>query len=216
MFGDTGIVLDNLRIISGATGGLTTSTFPAPSGFVTYNYNGITLSSGGDIVLQNNASVQAPYADVLFSLWGPEASLYIGKTGDLYRSYVIAKPTTTYVDFLARSSGGIYIDEVASTITVAGGSGFYAGDGSTPATEGAGLSVKYSGSGSNTVTNEVVKEINDLTDPIIDPPIIVGGCAGTQAGCTPPPAEDQGGGEGEFGEGENKGKGKKKAAQCKG
>jgi hypothetical protein len=155
---------------------------------------------------------------VLFELWGTDSALYIGKAGES-PSYALAKATTTYVEFQDRSTtGGIFINDVAGLTTTVGGSGFFAGSTSTPATEGAGLMVTYAGA----TTIDPCALSPELCKPpeppvIIDPIIIIpsGDCSANPGSCAPKPDDTAGGDEGEFGS-DGKSKGKRKAAQCKG
>lgn len=148
-------------IFNTATGGISYSG----GGSLTFTNSSATASSGdiyaatdGDIRL-NNGSYFDAYNDVHLLLAGSSSTLYLNDTaGMANKSYIIADPTTIYVDFLARSSGGVVIDGVETLSTSVGGSGFFSTNTSTPARQGSGLMVTY-GFTSSTLTgliNEIV------------------------------------------------------------
>ncbi|NJD34460.1 MAG: hypothetical protein FIA96_06440 [Betaproteobacteria bacterium] len=77
--------------------------------------------------------------DVALTFTGPTSTIALSNGG-----HVLANsPSTIYLDFLARSSGGVLIDGVATTTSVPGGSGFFVVNTATPAIEGAGLNLVY-------------------------------------------------------------------------
>jgi len=244
--GLAGINLSGVTLKATAPGGVDTYSYSytdeisgsTSSYSYRYNYNGVSLYSDGDITLAKGTKIEAPNADVLIELYGPDSRLYLGKAGDTSPSYVLSNATTTYVDFLTRSSrDGVYINDVVTTDTVVGKSGFFAGSLTAPATEGAGLLVTYVGStldaGISNVLTNTLTDVTDLTisqTGLTDIPPLGSGTGAQTAALTDQTA---GGGEGEFGgkegdkdkdkengkDGEKKpddGKGKKKVAQCKG
>jgi hypothetical protein len=173
-----------------------------------FGYYDVAAVAGNNIAL-TNSSIGAGYETYLGLMGATSTLAFYG--GSMVSADV---PYTIYLDFFGRSSGGITIEGVDATPADFGSIFHVAGQ---PAVLGSGLYITYATTQTDpcALSPEICNP-PPQDKPIIVDPIIVGGCAGTQAGCTPPPAEDQGGGEGEFGEGENKGKGKKKAAQCKG
>jgi filamentous hemagglutinin family protein len=126
--------------------------------------NNVTASVAGDFRL-NNSSMITAINDVDLTFAGSTSTLYLNDTAGMANaSYILAAPTTTTLDFLARSSGGVVIDGVEKTSTAVGGSGFFAGNTSTPATLGAGLVINYSGASSvvNGLVNDVVGALSGI------------------------------------------------------
>ena len=101
--------------------------------------NDFTLS--GSIVSAGN--------DVYLEFLKPNSNLYINSK-TTYPSYVESNwyagvGQTTYLQFLTRASGGIWIDGIETTTTLDGGSGFYhyVGSSRMPALPGSGLFLAY-------------------------------------------------------------------------
>jgi filamentous hemagglutinin family protein len=145
------------------------------------NSTGSSIYANGDVVAViandirlNNGSYIEAVNDVYLAFAGASSTLYLNDTAGMANaSYILAAPTTTTLNFLARSSGGVVIDGVEKTSTAVGGSGFFAGSTSTPATLGAGLVINYSGASSvvNGLVNDVVSALSgivlDTTDTTI-------------------------------------------------
>jgi len=123
-----------------------------------------------DMRLNNGSSLTG--SSIAVSLEGAASTLYLNDTTGLPVSTISSAGGIT-LDFLARSSGGVFIDGVETTSTAVGGSGFFAGSTSTPATLGAGLVINYSGASSvvNGLVNDVVSALSgivlDTTDTTI-------------------------------------------------
>ncbi|MCM2288949.1 MAG: filamentous hemagglutinin N-terminal domain-containing protein [Sulfuritalea sp.] len=146
----------------------------------------VWLAAVGDIRLNSGSSAVAG-TDVSVSLGGATSTLYVNDTAGLPVSRVWAKsPSTTYLDFYARSTGGVVIDGIPGSTTTAGGSGFYVGATPVPASPGSGLQIAYSVPASSTVIDPCVTnpDLCKLTDPvgpfIVLPPIV--GPGGTMPG----------------------------------
>ena len=171
--GSTGtLTLDNARIYSPAAGTMQTYTYDMYDPYLVtlggytehWAENGINISSNGDFVLKNGSRIEAPNADVAMRLWGPDSMLYVGKAGDSAPSYVLAKATTTYIDFTSRATAdGILINDVAGLTTRVGSSGFFAGSLSNPASPGNGLVVAHSGQ--STAAVDICASSPDLCNP---------------------------------------------------
>ena len=77
--------------------------------------------------------------DVNLTLTGPGSTISLSNGG-----YVLAgAPTTIYIDFLTRSSGGIMIDGTATTTSLPFESGFFVFGHDTPAVLNSGLLITY-------------------------------------------------------------------------
>jgi hypothetical protein len=130
----------------------------------------ITGFISGNITLDNGAYIEAG-DDINLSFSGGSSQISLSNG-----SYVISdtqqSPGTTYLNFLARSTGGILIDGRETTDSSSGGSGFFVLDTETPATTraGGGLVITYA----NGVVVDPCASSPDLckpptaVDPIID------------------------------------------------
>ncbi len=102
----------------------------------------ITALVAGNITLTNMGHFYAGN-DVSLILTGADSILSLSNGG-----YVLANAITTItLDFTSRSSGGVMIDGLPSFTSFPGGSGLFVLNNYTPAVAGAGLVVKYGGSG---------------------------------------------------------------------
>ena len=162
----------------------------------------VWLAAVGDIRLNSGSSAVAG-TDVSVNLGGATSTLYVNDTAGLPVSRVWAKsPSTIYLDFYARSTGGVVIDGMPGSTTTAGGSGFYVGATPVPASEGSGLKVAYSAPAiaiDPCVTNPALCSITEPTKPPIDPAPIsfeILGPGGTQLSDL---GQTAGGTEGSFG-----------------
>ncbi|MDP2822197.1 MAG: GLUG motif-containing protein [Sulfuritalea sp.] len=123
----------NLANVIGGSGGV----LWAASG-PTSNITGI---ASGNITLDDGAYFQAGN-DVNLTLTGAASTISLSNGG-----YVLANsPETIHLAFAARSSGGVMIDGVETTRSVADGSGFFVVDHQTPAAP-PWLDIKYASSG---------------------------------------------------------------------
>jgi hypothetical protein len=159
----------------------------------------------------------------------PESSLYLNGTASnpaiIESDWYTEGGQTTYIDFLARTSGGIWIDGVETATTVAGGSGFYhyVGPSWLPALEGNGLYITYAQS-----QGDICTTMPDLCRPPVTATTLVDPCAFDPKLCTPPPVtvvgsdtvtgdQTAGGGEDEFGDDGKGGKeGRRRVRMCRG
>lgn len=140
----------------------------------------VVAEAGGNIHLSNGSSIVAAN-DVYLLLNGANSQLILNDAADVasaaapakiiskYRSpSVIACETncTTYIDFPARTSGGVIIDGVETTTTAVDGSGFFVNDESTPAVPGASLIVTYApgGGAANAVTSAVDSAVTTVAN----------------------------------------------------
>lgn len=132
----------------------------------------VWLAAVGDIRLNSGSSVVAG-TDVSFSLGGATSTLYVNDTAGLPVSRVWAKsPSTIYLDFYARSTGGVMIDGMPGLTTTEGGSGFYVGAAPVPASEGSGLKVAYAAPAiaiDPCVTNPDLCKLPETIKPPIEP-----------------------------------------------
>ncbi|MCF8176122.1 MAG: filamentous hemagglutinin N-terminal domain-containing protein [Burkholderiaceae bacterium] len=123
-----------------------------------------SIAVGGDLVLNNGGHIKAA-DDVFLDLLGPTSTLVLNDGTPGYApSYVlsdaVAVPvSTTHITFLSRNSGGIKIDGIESTITKVGGSGFFAGNLSTPALPGAGLAIVFAAQANDSVAAQLANDI---------------------------------------------------------
>jgi filamentous hemagglutinin family protein len=165
--------------------------------------------TGGDISLENGSHLKAGY-EVHVDLIGADSTLSLSGPPP---STIEASPTTIYLTFLGRSGGGVLIDGVETTTTLAGGSGFYVGG--SPATAGNGLFIAYpNGALDPAVANILTNTTTDSTSLNDD---LNADLAGSGAGGPVTSLDDQtaGGGEGEFGD-DGKGKpGRRRVGQCR-
>jgi filamentous hemagglutinin family protein len=112
----------------------------------------IQLTIDQNLKLNNGAAISAGN-DILVTLKGADSTLYLNEQAGLLPSTMTADVFTNdgrtiYLEFLARSSGGIFIDGVeTSSATTAGGSGFFWGNPPVIATPGAGLQIVFAQSG---------------------------------------------------------------------
>jgi hypothetical protein len=171
----------------------------------------VWLAAVGDIRLNSGSNVVAG-TDVSVNLGGATSTLYVNDTAGLPVSRVWAKsPSTIYLDFYARSTGGVVIDGMPGSTTSAGGSGFYVGATPVPASEASGLKIAYAAPAiviDPCVTNPSLCSITEPTKPPIEPAPLsfpITGPGGTQPGVL---GQTAGGTEGSFG-GEEGSKGEK-------
>lgn len=161
----------------------------------------VWLAAVGDIRLNSGSSAVAG-TDVSVSLGGATSTLYVNDTAGLPASRVWAKsPSTIYLDFYARSTGGVVIDGMPGTTTTAGGSGFYVGATPLPASLGSGLKIAYAAPAiviDPCITNPALCKLEPPKPPIESAPITfeITGPGGTQPGDLGPTV---GGTEGSFG-----------------
>ncbi|MCM2308406.1 MAG: YDG domain-containing protein, partial [Sulfuritalea sp.] len=151
-------------------------------------YPDVRILVGGSLKLNNGAHVDASN-DAFIGLQGAQSMLVLNDgTPGQTPSYVLSDrgtgvPSTTYLNFLNRSSGGIVIDGVETTATVPGGSGFYLVNTGTPAVPGSGLAISYAvqPSDSGTETQQVIKDIQKAaeTGSVVESP--------TESDQPPPP-----------------------------
>lgn len=104
--------------------------------------NNITAFVAGDIMLSNGAHFRAGN-DIDLTLTGAGSTLSLANGAYLLADYVTQQALTIFVDFTARSSGGIFVNG-AETTTNSGSTGFFVTNLSTPALLGEGLIVTYS------------------------------------------------------------------------
>lgn len=177
--GYNGIQLSGVTLRNTASGSLIPETYTYTDEFgntvtepYSWNQNGISLHTYGNITLAQGTKIEAPNADVLFSLWGDASELHVGNAGDANPSYVLSKATTTYIEMPDRTmAGGIFIDGVETTTSRIGGSGFFAGSLSTPAVPGAGLSIQMPSLPTSTpdsATDSANQVIGALSDAVGD------------------------------------------------
>jgi hypothetical protein len=169
----------------------------------------VWLAAVGDIRLNNGSSAVAG-TDVSVTLAGAASTLYLNETAGMAASRLWAKsPSTIYLDFYSRTSGGVVIDGVPGTTTTAGGSGFYVGASPVPATPGSGLEIAYPSAAPSNIdpcqTNpDLCKPPAPADTPIQQAPISfeITGPGGTQP--VADPRNTVGGTEGNFGGEEGK------------
>ncbi len=128
-------------------------------------YPDVSIAVGGSIRLTHGASITAAN-DAYLDLLGPGSTLEMSGGSYILTDRGTGVIGTAYVDFATRTSGGIMIDGAETTTTTVGGSGFYALNTSTPATEGAGLDVHWykPGGGDNSVAQQLVDAINKAAE----------------------------------------------------
>ena len=151
--------------VSGATGvGFLTGSLTMTGSSIQSSAGNIYGAVSSDIRMNNGATISSGY-NVFLALLGTNATIYLNDTAGLSASYIQSGgASATYIDFLSRSSGGVFIDGVETTTSVANGSGFFRGNHSTPATLGAGLDVWYALSVIDpVVTGAVTAAITDST-----------------------------------------------------
>jgi hypothetical protein len=144
------IVGGNLNVGNASYGGSIYAGFgqtlsqPSP-----YYYADASIAVGGNLKLTNGAYIAAAN-DIYLDMLGFGSTIELSSGGGLpayILSDVTGPPTTIYIDFLTRSDGGVFIDGVATTTSLPGGSGFFVTNQSTPATTaaGGGLEITYAG-----------------------------------------------------------------------
>ncbi|MDK9723920.1 MAG: filamentous hemagglutinin N-terminal domain-containing protein [Sterolibacteriaceae bacterium MAG5] len=133
--GTSSLKFSGTDLVANGYGG--TSTFlKATSGAVTGNVS-------GNIKLNDGAYIYGS-TDVSLTLTGTASTLYLNEASSAYASYLLAGlPSTITLDFTNRSTGGVVINGVTTTSSVANGSGLFVSSHSNPATAGAGLAMKY-------------------------------------------------------------------------
>jgi hypothetical protein len=159
----------------------------------------VTGTISGDLRLNNGSNITSVY-DVGLKFTGADSKLYLNDAVYANPSYILAGiPWTISLAFTGRSSGGVVIDGVATTTSVAGGSGLFVVNTSTPAVAGAGLDLAYAAV-STTVDICTINPAScaQPTTPTQPPPVVppVVGPGGTQ---TPPGSGTTGGGDDQFG-----------------
>ncbi len=151
--------------------GATSASLNNGSGIVSFGpgSNVEMVISGGDLTLNNDSHIFAGN-DVLLTLTGANAIVSLsnidaitglpGSPSTIETGAVL----TTHINFLSRASGGIFIDGVDTTTTVAGGSGIY--DQGNPASPGNGLEITYGSSDNiaSIASNTIDQFFNNLTD----------------------------------------------------
>lgn len=154
------LLLDNASSISAGNGSLNGQITLTSGGDIVLNnassisnavplapVANIALAAAGNLKLNNGSRVQAS-DDVSISLTGAASSLILNETSGLAASSIVSDmvtgvAATTYLSFTNLAERGIIIDGVATTTSVANGSGFFTIDPSTPAVLGAGLQIVY-------------------------------------------------------------------------
>jgi len=127
-------------------------------------YPDVSISVGGDLVLTSGASIVAAN-DVYLDMRGPTSTVDVSSGGFL-PAYVLSNKTspdgfTTHITFLARAAGGVVIDGDENGKTVVGGSGFFTGNLSSPATDKAsGLDIQWAAQANDSVIAQIVNSIN--------------------------------------------------------
>ncbi|MDP2826335.1 MAG: YDG domain-containing protein [Sulfuritalea sp.] len=96
----------------------------------------------GDITLVGGARFEAGN-DIKLVLADAASTLSLSNASHLLADSASSLPTSIYLDFPARSSGGVMIDGVETSRSAVGGSGLFVGTLATPATAGAGLHLTY-------------------------------------------------------------------------
>lgn len=154
--GTSSLKFSGTNLVANGYGG--TGTFlKATSGAVTGNVS-------GNIKLNDGAYIYGS-TDVSLTLTGTASTLYLNEVSSAYASYLLAGlPSTITLDFTNRSTGGVVINGVATTASVANGSGLFVSSHSTPATAGAGLAMKYGVvTTAPSVVTDVVTTVNNST-----------------------------------------------------
>jgi filamentous hemagglutinin family protein len=131
----------------------------------------ITGFISGNITLDNGAYIEAG-DDISLSFSGGSSQISLSNGSYVISDSATMYEGTTYLNFLARSTGGILIDGRETTNSTAGGSGFFVLDTETPATTrpNGGLVITYA----NGVVVDPCASSPDLckpptaVDPIID------------------------------------------------
>ena len=142
----------NIQVNSGVTGtsslkfsgtDLVANGYGGTSTFLKATSGAVTGNVSGNIKLNDGAYIYGS-TDVSLTLTGTASTLYLNEASSAYASYLLAGlPSTITLDFTNRSTGGVVINGVATTASVANGSGLFVSSHSNPATAGAGLAMKY-------------------------------------------------------------------------
>jgi filamentous hemagglutinin family protein len=224
---DAGVLTGTLQVDGMLSAGrdmvITSGTTTLSGGTISTATGDIEVTVDQNLKLNNGAAISAGN-DILLTLKGASSTLYLNETAGLLPSTITADTFTNdgqtiYIDFLARSSGGIFIDGIeTSTTTVAGGSGFFWGNHRGVATSALGLKIAYTVSSQDIC--QLLPEVcalpmqqQDQGNCEMNP----GSCSTLLqvAGVTGTLREEEtiGDGDGEFGE-ENKGR-KRRISQCR-
>ncbi|MDP1524263.1 MAG: filamentous hemagglutinin N-terminal domain-containing protein [Rhodocyclaceae bacterium] len=132
------------------------------SNIVGFASNNITLTGGS-----SDGYIQAG-GDIKLRMTGSSSTLYLNKlSGSAKNAYLFSDHSAgtqgaIYLDFAGRSSGGVVIDGVETTTSVANGSGLFVGNRSTPALPGAGLNLTYGVTNTSTIAT-ITNETNNST-----------------------------------------------------
>ncbi len=168
----------------------------------------------GNITLKNGAYFQAGN-DIDLTLAGAGSTLSLDNGSYLLADAATHVPTSIWLAFTSRSSGGVMIDGLETTKSVVGGSGLFVGDLNTPATDGAGLHLTYAAAKVTVdpcVTNPTLCKLPDLDKTPITRNTALPPSDTSKTDPTKPPedlSKTTGGTEGSFG-GEEGGKEEKK------
>ncbi len=115
------------------------------------SFNGSLTSQTGDvklfaarhITLNGNSYIRAG-DDAYLKLAGATSKLQINPPTGPGDAYILAdSPSTIYLEFPNRSSGGVFIDGAETTTSTPNGSGFFVTDHGTPAVAGSTLLISY-------------------------------------------------------------------------
>jgi hypothetical protein len=171
----------------------------------------ITGIVGKELRINNGSGIYAG-DDVRLRFLRHDAMLYLNDTAGGPSSKIasdsVAPLGTTYISFRDRATGGIVIDGVATSATLAGGSGFYWGDPLQLALPGSGLEVSYSAGALDPAVQDILTRKLDLDPLVWLPPT---GSGGREVG-----DQNIGGGDGEFGDGGGQNRGRRPVKQCRG
>lgn len=160
-YGDMNILAKNVTLTNG---GHIEAGFSSPNSIAD-----ISIAVTDDIRLNNGSYIVAGN-DIYLDFLGSNSTLYVndGLTANQAPSHIWADaygiPATTYINFAARSSGGIVINGTNATTTTVGGSGFFNGiDGNydpLPAVLGSSLKIEY-GVVDNPATNLITQVLDN-------------------------------------------------------
>lgn len=162
----------NIQLGSGVTGSsslkfsgtdLVANGYGGTSTFLKATSGAVTGIVSGNIKLTEGAYISGS-TNVALTLNGTASTLYLNEASSAYASYLLAGlPSTITLDFTNRSTGGVVINGVATTTSVANGSGMFVTSLSNPAAAGSGLTLKYGITAPPSVVTDVITTVTSST-----------------------------------------------------